>query len=94
MGKIKELELPEDISVLDSEKIYAVIIWNDDFNTFEFVTECLIRYCGHEPEQAEQCTYLIHFKGKSDVKRGDKSRMKKIYDKLKSCGLTTTMEEL
>ena len=94
MGKIKELELPEIKTEEINDKIYAVIIWNDDHNTFEFVIECLMRYCGHEPEQAEQCTYLIHFRGKSDVKRGDKSKMKKIYDKLKACGLTTTMEEL
>ena len=94
MGKIKELELPEISSTLENEKIYVVVCHNDNFNTFEFVIECLMRYCGHEPEQAEQCTYLIHFKGKSNVKRGDKSKMKKVYDKLKSCGLTTTMEEL
>ncbi len=26
--------------------------------------------CGHQPEQAEQCTLLIHYKGKCAVKIG------------------------
>jgi len=92
MPQIKE----QESSHLDelTEQIYTVIVHNDDHNSFEYVIECLMRYCGHEAQQAEQCTYLIHFRGKSDVKRGDKPKMEKIYNKLKSCGLTTTMEEL
>ena len=92
MGKIKEKSLSKLDELLNHP--YIVVCWNDEHNTFEYVIECLMRYCGHEAQQAEQCTYLIHFRGKSDVKRGDKTKMEKIYNKLKSCGLTTTMEEL
>lgn len=91
MTKIKEQENSE----LDelTEQVYTVVVWNDSHNTFDYVIECLMRYCGHETQQAEQCTYLIHYKGKSDVKRGEKDKMQKIYNKLKSCGLTATIEE-
>ena len=48
-----------------------VIIYNDDFNTFEHVIATLIKVCKHTSEQAEQCTWLIHYKGKCAVKSGE-----------------------
>ncbi len=71
---------------------YKIILWNDNYNTFDWVIECLMRVCKHEYSQAEQCAHLVHFTGKCDVKRGDKETIQKMYDKLKSAGLTVTME--
>lgn len=48
----------------------SLVIYNDDFNTFDHVIETLIRVCKHSTEQAEQCTWLIHYKGKCAVKNG------------------------
>ncbi len=47
-----------------------LIVYNDDFNTFEHVIESLIKICGHSSIQAEQCTWIIHHNGKCQVKRG------------------------
>ncbi len=52
-----------------------LVLHNDDVNTFDFVINCLIEICGHDTVQAEQCTYLVHYKGRCDV-------MKDIYNKL------------
>lgn len=92
MSKYKEQEYSELDELIENK--YAVIVWNDDFNTFEHVIDCLIKYCGHHPQQAEQCTYLIHFKGSCDVKRGEKEKMEKIYNILIKCQLTCTLEEI
>lgn len=92
MSKYKEQEY-SDLDELIENK-YVVIVWNDDFNTFEHVIDCLIKYCGHHQQQAEQCTYLIHFKGSCDVKRGKKEKMEKIYNTLIKCQLTCTLEEV
>jgi ATP-dependent Clp protease adaptor protein ClpS len=66
-----------DIDVLeDIEKevvqtdLYKLIVFNDDVNTFEHVIDTLIEVCQHSPNQAEQCTLIIHFKGKCSVKEG------------------------
>lgn len=48
----------------------SIVIFNDDINTFDHVIDTLIRVCKHTPEQAEQCTWLIHYKGKCSVKSG------------------------
>ena len=47
-----------------------LIVYNDDVNTFDTVIEALVKVCDHNPIQAEQCTWIIHFKGKCAVKSG------------------------
>lgn len=73
-------------------KPYILILHNDDYNTFEWVIECLIKICKHEPEQAAQCAHIVHFTGKCDIKRGDHDTILPMYNKLKSCGLSVTIE--
>ena len=63
----EEVDVLEDIKDVDQ---YDLVVFNDDVNTFDYVIETLIDVCGHSPEQAEQCTILIHFKGKCSVKKG------------------------
>jgi ATP-dependent Clp protease adaptor protein ClpS len=92
MPQTKELETSELDEIIGG--VYAVIVWNDDVHSFDYVIDCLMKYAGHELQQAEQCTFLIHFKGKCDVKRGSKDKMYVINEKLSACGLTTTLEEL
>ena len=61
-------------AVLSVEEIVEnkdLIVFNDDVNTFDHVIESLIKVCKHKPVQAEQCTWIIHYKGKCQVKRGD-----------------------
>ena len=53
----------EQVDVLSSKE-YEIILHNDDVNTFDHVINCLIRYCDHPLEQAEQCAYIVHYRGK------------------------------
>ncbi|MFC2268420.1 MAG: ATP-dependent Clp protease adaptor ClpS, partial [Capnocytophaga gingivalis] len=49
---------------------YQIMLYNDDYNTFDYVIELLIEICDHTYEQAEQCAVLVHFSGKCPVKEG------------------------
>jgi ATP-dependent Clp protease adaptor protein ClpS len=67
----------QDTEVLEMEDVNvdellerALLVLNDDFNTFHFVIDTLIKVCGHSREQAEQCTMIIHHRGKCAVKHG------------------------
>jgi ATP-dependent Clp protease adaptor protein ClpS len=53
-----------------STELYGLVVFNDDINTFDHVINTLIEVCDHTPQQAEQCTWIIHFKGKCTVKTG------------------------
>jgi ATP-dependent Clp protease adaptor protein ClpS len=70
----------------------AIILYNDDHNTFPHVIECLRRYCGHSMEQAEQCTIIIHHNGKCDVKHGSFEKLKPVCEALLENGLTARIE--
>ncbi len=73
---MQELELPEiELEELLNEP-NSLVVFNDDVNSFNHVIATLIRVCKHSMEQAEQCTYLIHYKGKCTVKVGDKDSLK------------------
>lgn len=52
-------------------EVFDLVVYNDDVNTFDFVIETLIDVCKHSFEQAEQCTILIHYKGRCTVKEGN-----------------------
>jgi ATP-dependent Clp protease adaptor protein ClpS len=55
---------------LDAVPMCDLVIYNDEVNTFEHVIATLISVCKHSSEQAEQCTIIIHYKGKCGVKKG------------------------
>jgi ATP-dependent Clp protease adaptor protein ClpS len=69
MTKIKEFEWADEDLVTVEE--HSLVVFNDDYNTFEHVIQTLIDVCNHTPEQAEQCTWIIHYKGKCTVKEGE-----------------------
>ena len=50
---------------------WALIVRDDDVHTFDFVIDALCEICDHNAQQAEQCAWIIHFKGKCAVKHGD-----------------------
>lgn len=56
-------------------KLWSLVVFNDDVNTFDHVIETLIQICEHNPQQAEQCALIIHFKGKCCVKSGDQEEL-------------------
>jgi ATP-dependent Clp protease adaptor protein ClpS len=72
--------------------IKNLVVHNDDFNTFDFVIETLIEVCKHEQEQAEQCTIIIHYKGKCAVKSGDLYKLKPMHEEILRRGITATIE--
>lgn len=74
-------------------KPYVLLLHNDDNNTFDWVISCLMKICNHEYEQAEQCAHFVHFRGKCDVKRGDRKSISSMKSKLDQAGLSVTMEK-
>jgi ATP-dependent Clp protease adaptor protein ClpS len=71
---------------------HVLLLHNDDINTFDFVIESLVEVCKHDSEQAEQCAYITHYKGKCDVKVGSYDYLKPMRNNLISRGLSVTIE--
>ena len=64
-------QLQKDVQTIeDQAPINEIVLFNDDVNTFDHVIETLVDVCNHTFEQAEQCSILVHYKGKCTVKTG------------------------
>ena len=72
---------------------HVLMLYNDDVNTFDYVIALLTELCGHTTEQAEQCAYLVHYKGKCDIKRGTMKQLKPIHAALGDRGLSVNIEK-
>lgn len=72
----------------EDARLHEIILYNDDYNTFDHVIEMLIVACDHVPEQAEQCALLVHYKGKCAVKTGTYKDLEPRCGKLLEEGLT------
>lgn len=82
-------KIQEDLLVDTLEQnLNEIVLYNDDVNTFDYVIDTLIYACDHTPEQAEQCSILVHYKGKCTVKTGPYDELKPRCSKLLQAGLS------
>lgn len=89
---VKWLQEEETDTLVLQDKKKSLVLYNDDINTFDFVIESLIKVCGHDLIQAEQCTYLVHYKGKCAVKTGSYTELKPLREALTDRGLSANIE--
>lgn len=71
---------------------YELILYNDDYNTFEHVINCLVKYCKHDICQAEQCAWIVHNKGKCVIKSGNYNALEPLCTALCDQGLSAQVE--
>ena len=90
--KSKEVPTIEEINQSNRDHSNSLILHNDEVNTFDFVIECLIDICDHSLVQAEQCTYLVHYKGKCEVKSGQYDYLNAMRLALLDKGLQATID--
>ena len=69
MSTKEKIQEEHEVSTLEQPN-NEIVVYNDDVNTFDHVIDTLIYACDHTPEQAEQCTILVHYKGQCTVKTG------------------------
>ena len=69
-----------------------LVVYNDDFNTFEWVIECFIEVLSHSSEQAEQLSLIIHYRGKATVKTAPFNVLRPLKDALVDRGLSAVIE--
>jgi ATP-dependent Clp protease adaptor protein ClpS len=84
----KEKILEDLLLEEETKKQNEIVLFNDDVNTFDHVIETLIGVCDHTPEQAEQCSIIVHHNGKCTVKTGDFDDLKPRCTKLLQAGLS------
>lgn len=68
---------------------YKVIVLNDDFNTFQHVADCLLKYIPcMTSDRAWDLTNQIHFEGQAIVWVGPQEQAELYHTQLSRAGLT------
>jgi ATP-dependent Clp protease adaptor protein ClpS len=82
-------ELQGEIALSEKQDL---VLYDDDFNTFDHVIDTLIDVCNHEEEQAEQCALLTHLKGKCAISSGLYEELKSKQNIISELGLTVKIQ--
>lgn len=89
---VKEEKVP-DFSVDEKpESLKSLILFNDDFNVFDYVIRCLVEVCEHDEMQAENCALIAHYKGKCPVKNGSLDELKPKKEEMARRKLTVEIQ--
>lgn len=71
---------------------HVLCLHNDSENSFDYVVDALMEVCEHSSDQAEQCAYITHYKGKSELKVGSLEALSVMREKLEKKGLIVSVE--
>jgi ATP-dependent Clp protease adaptor protein ClpS len=88
-----EVEEPATDEVVDTERPWAVIVWNDPINLMSYVTYVLQKLFGYSREKAEQLMWDVHTKGKAVVSTGSREKAEMDVFRLHEHGLWATMQQ-
>ncbi len=83
-----QTEHEQEAAVLEDSGC-TLVLYNDDYHTFDYVIKALVDICRHTYEQAEQCTILVHYKGKCAVKHGSHEELLPMHTALLDKQLTS-----
>lgn len=72
---------------------FLLLLHNDEVHSFDYVIDALINICGHDFEQAVQCTLITHHKGRCDIRKGKFETLKQMKDALIAVELSATIEQ-
>jgi len=89
---VKEKVKPRNEKSIDENTLMKLVLFNDDFNTFQFVINTLIELCDHDEISAEQCALIAHYKGKCEIKSGTYEELKPIKDEMINRKLTVEIK--
>ena len=76
------------------DELWAVIVWNDDVNTFQHVIKALVEILHHTLERAESLTAQVHNTGKAMVAARPKEEAFAVVQAFHRRGIQATMDHL
>ncbi len=89
---VKE-ETPDTDKVVEPERPWIIIVWNDPINLMAYVTYVLQKLFGYGREKAHKLMMQVHVEGKSVVWNGAKERCEAYVAALHEHGLWATMQK-
>jgi ATP-dependent Clp protease adaptor protein ClpS len=88
-----EVDEPDTEIVVDEDKPWIVIVWNDPINLMQYVTFVFQKLFGYSKEKAHKLMMDVHLKGKAVVSNGPREKAELDVFRLHEHGLWATMQQ-
>ncbi len=86
---MKEKAIRRKKNIKTGDKVSLLVLYNDNFNTFDHVIKALVEVCGHDYIQAEQCALIVHYRGSYEIKSGTSEILAAMSRSLNARGLNS-----
>ncbi len=88
-----EVVEPDQITEVDLDRPWVVIVWNDPINLMEYVAFVFRKLFGYSEAKARQLMLDVHLKGKAVVSNGPRDKAELDVFRLHEHGLWATMQQ-
>ena len=78
--------------ILQLDRPWVTIVWNDPVNLMSYVTYVFRTYFGYDKKKAEKLMLEVHNDGRSAVSNGTREEMERDVQAMHEYGLWATME--
>jgi ATP-dependent Clp protease adaptor protein ClpS len=87
-----EVDRPSTEEVVQADRVWLVICWNDPVNLMSYVTFVFQKLFGYSREKAHRLMLEVHHAGKAVVSSGAKEKAELDVSRLHEHGLWATMQ--
>ena len=88
-----EAPLGDTESVVEEDRPWVVIVWNDPINLMSYVTFVLQKLFGYSREKATRLMLQVHHEGRAVVSAGPREQAEMDVFRLHEHGLWATMQK-
>jgi len=88
-----ELDEPDLGEVVDTERPWIVLVWNDPINLMSYVAFVFRKLFGYSEAKANRLMLDVHEKGRAVVSNGPKEKAEVDVFRLHEHGLWATMQQ-
>ena len=85
------VDVPSDDEVIEPDRPWLVIVWNDPVNLMSYVTYVLQKLFNYSHQKATKLMLDVHHKGKAVVSSGSKEKAELDCYRLHAYGLWATI---
>ena len=88
-----ELERLDTDVVVEPDRPWITLVWNDPVNLMNYVTYVFMEYFRYPKEKAESLMLDVHHKGRAVVSSGTREEMERDVTAMHSYGLWATLQK-
>jgi ATP-dependent Clp protease adaptor protein ClpS len=90
---VERVERPADDDVVEPERPWVTIVWNDPVNLMSYVTYVFQKLFGYSKDKATRLMLDVHEKGRAAVTTGSREQMEHDVARLHAAGLWATLQQ-